>query len=99
MQNAGERAGIEVDVEDQRTGGLGLGHSDRGRAERASGKARAGHAERLVAGARELDVGALAVVAAGGCRRAPEARVDQEPAAGVEPGLKEISSPAETDLP
>ncbi len=37
---------------------------------------------------RQLDVGALTVVTAGGRRRAAEARVDQEAAAGKEPGLK-----------
>ena len=49
-QDARERAAVELGGELDGAGGLRLGHSDRGRAEGASGKARMSGSQRLTVG-------------------------------------------------
>jgi hypothetical protein len=88
VQHGCERARVKIDVDDKRTGWLGFWHSDRGRAERASGKTRSRHSERLLAGVAEIDLGVLAVLASRGRRRAAKAGVDRQTVTSVEPGLQ-----------
>ena len=53
-----ERAGVELRDDGELAGRLRLGHSDRGRAEGASGEARVGGGEGMVVGRPEGDLGA-----------------------------------------
>ena len=83
----GERAGIELDGDLDGSGGLRLGHSDRGRAEGASGEARVGGGEDMVVGRPEGDLGAEDFLEGRRGRRAAIADGDQQTVAVVEQGL------------
>jgi hypothetical protein len=82
-----EGAAIKVNGKLQRTRKLRRRHSDRGRAESASGKAGTRHAQRPLGSGGQLDLRTRPVVGRRCCRRASEAHVDQEPVARIEPWL------------
>ena len=87
--HAGERAGVELGGDVERSGRLRLGHSDRGRAEGASGEARVRRGEPVFAvGAAERDPGAEGLLERRRGRRAAIGDVDQQPVARVEQGLQ-----------
>ncbi len=65
MQLAGEWSRVEVGRDSDGAGRLRLGHSNRGRAERASGKARVGRGQNLAVGCGQRHPGAQAFLGRG----------------------------------